>query len=205
MVNRQLTRLCAGALPVLVVGAIFFSAIGCSERSHVNPEKLQVEPIWRKDPRLSGRFHADSPDDLQVLVHDGGPRLTDRTPEVVWVSVTGMKGNIFQGKVLNQPEQLTSVSQNSEIHFMVPEGGEYPLMVTDKYLRERSEWIIEPCDKCGLSELFDAPSDLIKVIFNPSLDQEIEAFTSFCGFCGGTQMVIRKDFKEEMMEEEDDE
>ena len=59
-------------------------------------------------------------------------------------------------------------------------------MVTPKYLGERSEWAVSPCNKCGLRYLFDAPSDLIKVIF-PNLPpgSDIKMFTSFCGLCGG--------------------
>jgi len=39
-----------------------------------------------------------------------------------------------------------------------------------------------------LSELFDAPTDLIRVIFpNISAESEMQMFTSFCGLCGGVQ------------------
>ena len=36
---------------------------------------------WRDHPKLKGRFHESYPDDLQVMAHDGGPRLTDSRPE----------------------------------------------------------------------------------------------------------------------------
>jgi hypothetical protein len=63
---------------------------------------------WRQHPRLEGRFHVDHPDDLQVLVHDGGPRLTDRRPELVWVRVTACHGDVFTARLLNQPHQRSS-------------------------------------------------------------------------------------------------
>ncbi len=44
---------------------------------------------WRNHPTLESRFHPEHPDDLEVLVHDGGPRMTDCRPELVWVTVTG--------------------------------------------------------------------------------------------------------------------
>jgi hypothetical protein len=50
-------------------------------------------------------------------------------------------------------------------HSVVPADGKYPLLVTAKYLQQRADWIVRPCNKCGLSELFDAPSDLIRKIF----------------------------------------
>jgi hypothetical protein len=63
-------------------------------------------------------------------------------------------------------------------------------MVTQKYLKERERWIVHPCDRCGLSDLFDAPSDLIAKVF-PTLPSggAMEKFTAFCGVCGGVQVV----------------
>ncbi len=143
---------------------------------------------WREHPILRARFHPEHPDDLQVLVHDGGPRVTRNAAEAVWVTVTGMDGDVFRGRVLNQPHQLQSVRQGSEIRFIVADGTELPLMVTDKYLRERGAWIIHPCAKCGLSEIFDAPSDLIRIVFpNTPPDAQMSMFTSFCPLCGGIQ------------------
>ena len=145
---------------------------------------------WRDHPRLRGRFPPDQPDDLQVIVHDGGPRVTDRQPEAVWVTVTGCGGDIFTPRVLNQPTQLSTVKQGQQIRFLVPDGSEHPILVTDKYLRERPCWTIHPCQKCGLSELFDAPSDLMRVVFpNMPADAVMEAFTSFCPLCGGVQTL----------------
>ena len=63
-------------------------------------------------------------------------------------------------------------------------------MVTDKYLREREAWTIHPCRKCGLTELFDAPSDLIRVVFpNAPPGAQMSMFTAFCALCGGVQGV----------------
>jgi hypothetical protein len=148
---------------------------------------------WREHPKLKGRLLPDYPDDLQVVVHDGGARLSRSPAEVVWVRITGMHGEVFRGIVLNQPHNLRSVRQGSEIKFVVADGAEYPVMVTDKYLQERREWVIHPCQKCGFSELFDAPSDLVRVVFphGPAVGQ-IVTFTAFCPLCGGVQVVGAK-------------
>jgi hypothetical protein len=145
---------------------------------------------WRNHPKLKGQFHPEYPDDLQVLIHEGGPRLTRKCPELVWLTVTGMDGEVFRGRILNKPEQLTGIQEGSEIQFVIPVGGAYPLMVSKKYLEERPNWTIHPCNKCGLTELFDAPSDLMKVVF-PDLPAGgiTEMFTTFCGACGGVQVV----------------
>lgn len=148
---------------------------------------------WRQHPKLRQRFHPDAPDDLQVIVHDGGPRLSKNSPELVWVTVTGTDGcDLFTGRVLNQPQQLKSVSQGTVIGFVAP-AGDHLVMVTEKYLAERDRWNIHGCNKCGFDELFDAPSDLMRVIF-PDLpaDASMEMFTSFCGICGGVQVIQDK-------------
>jgi Uncharacterized protein conserved in bacteria (DUF2314) len=149
---------------------------------------------WREHPKLRGRFLPDHPDDLQVFVHDGGPRITRNPAEAVWVTVIGVDGEVFRGRVLNQPQNLRCVRQGSEVKFVVAEGAEFPIMATDKYLRERGAWVIHPCSKCGLSELFDAPSDLTRAAF-PDLpaDAQMSTFTSFCPLCGGVQGVESRD------------
>ncbi len=150
---------------------------------------------WRDHPRLKGRFHPEAADDFQVVVHDGGPRLSDRRAEIIWVRVVGGDDTVFRGTVLNQPHHLQSVSQYDEIKFVAPEGFEHGLMVTDKYLAERPDWVIRPCEKCGLSELFDAPSDLSRVVFpDTPADCTMQMFTAFCGYCGGVLIVQHKDF-----------
>jgi len=132
----------------------------------------------------------DHPDDLQVFVHDGGPRITRNPAEAVWATVTGVDGDVFRARVLNQPHNLQGVRQGSEIKFVVADGAEFPVMVTDKYLGERGAWVIHPCRKCGFSELFDAPSDLIRVVFpNSPRDGQTSMFTAFCPLCGGVQGV----------------
>ena len=148
---------------------------------------------WRTDEALAGKFHPDYPDDIQVIVHDGGPRLTEKQPELMWVRVTGKHGNAYRGKLLNQPHQLASLKQDDSVLFLVANAKNEPFMVTDKYLQERAEWHIGPCNKCGMPELFDAPSDLQAAVF-PDVppDSTIETFTSFCPLCGGVQVVSTK-------------
>jgi hypothetical protein len=102
-------------------------------------------------------------------------------------------GETFLGTVLNQPYHLETVTEGSVVKFLMPEGGRHPLMVTDKYLSERDDWIIHPCNKCGLAELYDAPSDLIRVVF-PDTPKEyiMDMFTVICGACGGAQVAENK-------------
>ena len=48
---------------------------------------------WREHAMLKARFLPDYPDDLQVVVHDGGPQITRNEPEVVWVENNCTEGN----------------------------------------------------------------------------------------------------------------
>ncbi|NLF68239.1 MAG: DUF2314 domain-containing protein [Candidatus Anammoximicrobium sp.] len=155
------------------------------------PTAGTVWGAWREHPELKGRFHPEYPDDVQVVIHDGGPRRTENRLEVVWLRVSWMDGDVMQGRVLNQPVQLQTVRRGSQIRCLVADAIEYPVMVTDQYLQERSDWIIRPCDECGFSELFDAPSDLIRAE-SPTAptDAEVGEFSAVCPLCGGIQVVM---------------
>lgn len=145
---------------------------------------------WRNHPDLVDKLHPSHPDDLQVIVHDGGPRLTQLRPEAVWVTITSFEGKLFSGKVLNAPSQLKTVKLNQAIRFRIDSGTGQAVMVTDRYEQEKRDWKIAPCTKCGFSELFDSPSDLIRVTFpDMPADAKLEAFTAFCPLCGGVQTI----------------
>jgi len=168
---------------------------------------------WREHAMLKGRFRSDCPDDLQVIVHDGSPQISRIEPEIVWVTVTGMEGDLFRGRLRNQPHALKTIRQSGEIRFVMPAGNApaellalaaahlglqqpplagwlAPILVTEKYLRERAAWVIHPCRKCGLTELFDAPSDLIAALFPQAPQDAEEGFTAPCPNCGGEQRVV---------------
>ena len=148
---------------------------------------------WRDDPRLKGRFHPENPDDVQVIVHDGGPRMTDHAVEEMWVRVTGLDGEVFSGTLVNEPRQLSSVELGSEIKF-VASGCKRLLRVTDDYIAERSDWKIVPCPNCGLDELMDPPSVLLHKVFPDAPKTGVmEMFTAVCGMCGGTMTVLSKE------------
>ena len=147
-------------------------------------------PAWRSHPKLKTRLLGEHQDELLVMIHDGGPLLTKRRPEVVRVNVTGCEGDVFRGRVLHQPIQLHTIRLGQEIQFLIPDGDNNPVFVTEKYLHERHLWNIEPCRKCGFSELFDAPSDLLKLLLRNS--PTLEKPTSFecpCPLCGGQQVL----------------
>jgi len=53
---------------------------------------------------------------------------------------------------------------------------------------------MQGCNKEEKIELFDAPSDLTRVVFPNIPKNEIVAnFTAMCGMCGGVQVVENKE------------
>jgi hypothetical protein len=193
--------------PVVRILSVFVAAaaVGCVDHSTNEPVAARTpkeldmsasEASWRVDPLLMDRFHPEYPDDVQVIIHDGGPRFTEKSPELVWVTVTSKIANTYRGKVLNQPQALTTVKQADEINFMAVAGAEYPFLVSQKYLDERAQWVIKPCEKCGFPELFDAPSDLVRKVFpNVRENEDVEVFTSFCPMCRGVQVIHKPGFE----------
>jgi len=62
--------------------------------------------------------------------------------------------------------------------------------ISDRYLYERYAWSVDPCHQCGLSVLFDAPSDLLAATFaKVPADLAMVEFTATCPLCGGKQFV----------------
>jgi hypothetical protein len=188
---------------------------------HYGPQPRTDAP-WRVEPALKGRFHPSYPDDLEVLVHDGEPRRTQKPAEVCWVRVVDAEPGpirryiylkdatplsqadfarryegedvVYVATLLNQPHQLLSVHQGDVVRFLAHVGGKHPLMVTPQYLKERRRWRVLPCNKCGFCEGFDPPSEMARARF-PEMepDGEMKSFTSFCPFCDGMQMFSAND------------
>ena len=169
---------------------------------HYGPQP-QPESPWHRDPLLAGKFHNQYPDDIQTLVHDGDPRRTRRGPELCWVRILRIdraptrrlaasdvepSRHVYVGELLSQPHTLTSVKRGDRLKLISVHGLPHPLHVTDDYLREREDWTITPCDRCGASECFDPPSVMARVRFpDAPPGSVIDRFTSFCSHCGGIQ------------------
>ncbi len=170
---------------------------------------------WRTDPNLAGKFHPQHPDDIEVMVHDGEPRRTQRTPEGCWVRVSSVAGSlrmpmamsgadapptpgtpvqwsertIYAGTLLNAPHQLTTVREGAAIQFIFAPGMPHPLMVTPQYLSERSSWAFAPCNGCGADQGLDPPTVMGKTRFPDAPGGSVPiAFSAKCP-CGGMMML----------------
>lgn len=154
---------------------------------------------WRDDPLLAGRFHPKHPDDLEVVVHEGGPRLSAIPPELMWVRLhdvaldAGPERRVYRGSLLNRPHRLPNVQIGEEILVLPAKGSPHPIRTTTRYLEERMQYDVLPCRKCGFADLFDPPSALIAKIF-PNIPEGsvMERFTSFCPICGGVQDIVAR-------------
>jgi hypothetical protein len=149
---------------------------------------------WRTDPTVKSKFVTQYPDDIQVVVHEGDMRITQRPLELIWVKITGHAAPYYKGFLLNQPQNLATLHQGSEIIFKIETGCEHPVRVLEEYIKDRKEWIVKPCEGCGLNEAFSPVAALTKLSFpNNPPDSTVEAFTSRCNLCGGTQVIYHKD------------
>lgn len=167
---------------------------------------------WHRDPLLDGRFHGEYPDDIQTFVHDGDPRRTRVGPELCWVRIVRVERaptrrlaldptshvepsrHVYVGELLSTPHTLTTVARGDRVKLISVHGLPHPLHVTDDYLREREDWIISPCNRCGATECFDPPSVMIAVRFpDAPAGSIVERFTTFCSHCGGVQELVRAD------------
>jgi hypothetical protein len=164
---------------------------------------------WHHDPLLVGKFHPEFPDDVQTYVHDGDPRRTRVGPELCWVRLLKVERaptrrlastdvepsrHVYLGDLLSTPHSLKTVKRGDRVKVISVHGLAHPLHVTDDYLREREEWTIAPCDRCGATEVFDPPSVMVKLRFPDAPPGSIiERFTTFCSLCGGMQELSRVD------------
>lgn len=156
---------------------------------------------WRSDPALRDRLHQSFPDDVQVLVHDGEPRRSGRNGEECWAQISlaiagpprlpDLKESVvYVAQLLNTPSQLGTVQKGDFLYLLCGGGLELPLHVTEQYLVERGDWSIDPCTRCGMSECFDPPSVMIRTRFPTAPPgMTMRAFSSFCGACGGVQVL----------------
>lgn len=147
---------------------------------------------WLNDPATKPKYTLpEYPNDLQVIIHQGGPKTSKFPPELAWVRTIGRSGNFFLGVLLNAPHNLPKLGLGHEITFLIENGGEHPHLVPPAYLLERAAWKITPCDQCGFHEFFDTPSMLISTAFGEAMIDKTDMFTTFCGFCGGVQGAER--------------
>ena len=168
---------------------------------------------WRADPDLRTRFPTEHPDDLQVLVHDGEPRRTQRVPEGCWVRVDSIVGSlrspcsrdgatapptsgsvdwservVYSGTLLNQPKQLAR-AVGDRVSFVHAPGMPLPVVVTDEYRRERPSWAVLPCNKCGADQALDPPTTMARTRFPKAPAGSVPiSFTAFCP-CGGIMVL----------------
>ncbi|MDF1662079.1 MAG: hypothetical protein P1V97_09925, partial [Planctomycetota bacterium] len=99
--------------------------------------------------------------------------------------------NLYSGTVLNAPKELKTVAKFDKITFTTDLALDFPVQVRQNYLDERASWTVNPCNKCGSTLLFDAPSELIAKTF-PDIDVMPEALTAICGYCGGIQAIEKQ-------------
>ncbi len=109
----------------------------CPPSSSNEPLTFIADYSWRNNPSLNAKFHEEYPDDILVIVHEGDVRITKRQLELIWVKVTGHSKSYFEGILLNQPQQLSTLNIHSKIIFKIETGGKHPVRVLPEYIKDR--------------------------------------------------------------------
>lgn len=150
---------------------------------------------WRNHPVLKDKFHRDYPDDTQAYLHEGFRAATVK-PELVWIRITGMNGNLVTAELLNQPVNLKSFHANESYTFQLNGSGKL-VYVSPEYLEEIKDWKISPCEKCGNDVLFDTPATICRIAF-PDMPEGavMQVFTTFCPMCGNAMAVSQREFND---------
>lgn len=152
---------------------------------------IDLEHPWRAAPALAGRFTVPGyPDDLQVLVHDGGPKFTESPLELIWARVVSQEGCDFFAIAANQPTGVHAVRHGEMFAFRASAGLPHPLMVSADYRRERSRASIEPCERCGADELLDPPSRLVAHAFGDGDIPPTAVLNERCWWCREGMMLV---------------
>jgi hypothetical protein len=146
-----------------------------------------VAQTWREHPQIKHLFRPGKPDSLPVLVHDGGPTVSDLRPEALLVTVSWEKNDVFTAAIEQAPRTVKSVGAADQIFFVMPSAGtKLPIRVTQAYIRELREWDIVPCPQCGMDHLFDCPSSLARKAGGG------DAFDTPCPMCKTEMTVCKK-------------
>jgi hypothetical protein len=175
-------------------------------------EDFQVSSEWEQIPYLANKLHPINRNQVQVCIHDGGPvpavcvvrpqknaRIEEvaiassnhfKMPQLLWAEIVGRRGRIFEARLLQDPIIVRQIQKDSHFLFQIKPDSPWPFLVTEKYLADRVNWTISPCNKCGFSELFDPPSQLIQSYLPGVKVSAVDGFSWQCpADCSGFIMI----------------
>jgi hypothetical protein len=139
---------------------------------------------WRTDPALSGRFHPDAPDDLQVEFYDVAGH------ELMWVRTTGIDADVsgYSGRLLNNPTIVPGVAANDIVTYRASSGAIHPIWVSTTARANLRGWEAR-CASCGFDLLLDAVETIVSRQFPHA---NVVTFTTRCRMCSGSMLVERR-------------
>jgi hypothetical protein len=96
---------------------------------------------------------------------------------------------VYAGKLLNAPNQLTTVRAGAPIQFIHAPGLPHPLLVNAQYRRERPKWCFIPCTGCGADQALDPMTTMAYTRFPTAPGGYAPvAFSAICP-CGGMMLL----------------
>jgi hypothetical protein len=120
-------------LPIGVPGRVIGAAEAATRGLPINPgwvarfgPQPPTDAPWREDVGLRGRFHPQWPDDLQVLIDDGGG-----PGELCWLRIVeAADAGTYVGQLMHPPHALTTVKEGDRLRFALAPGARHPRRLT---------------------------------------------------------------------------
>jgi len=125
--NRPIVLRCAAVVVAALLSASAQAGPIWQRQLEVFDEYPADQGPWRSDARLKEYFHADYPNDLQVMFATGG------APELMWVTVLDYdkETGTYLGKLLNQPNLIDGLRIQDNVVFEPAEDSGLPVAVNN--------------------------------------------------------------------------
>lgn len=144
---------------------------------------------WTSDPRLAGQFHAEFPDDLQARFHFPGSQVVEQ----MWVRLDRAvpEQDAYEGQLLNNARSDPAIAAGLRVRVR-PVPGQQPVWISPAAEENLAGWGAR-CEGCGFGLVLEPiPALIARQFANAPQDVTVEAFTSRCAVCGGTQLIQRQ-------------
>ena len=156
----------------------------------MEPTKAKGWESWHRDPRLTGRFHPDYPNDVEALFLD----RTLGAIEKLWVSLIDLDLTTghYVGVLLGEPTKTKRVCQGTRVMLRMTAGAREPIFIGD-IEGDNLRNFRAACSGCGSDVLFDpAVQAATKQFGGLPTATTMDAFTTHCALCDGEMLVMRR-------------
>lgn len=146
----------------------------------------KTESPWRADPLLSGKFHPQMADDIQVAF----VLVEHKTVEQMWVRLVGVERGVgYRGTLLNTSQRAPELSSGANV-LVRATPSKFPVVwVPPAAAANLVSWS-SVCEACGFDLVFLPMEELVRMQFPSAPPGAVmERFTTRCLLCRETMHV----------------